>query len=243
MKAITKYASGLASTNLGSYLDRLYQLSSMGANAGAQTGNFGVSTGRGMADTTLAAGEAKASGSVGVGNAINGGIGSLSNNLSFYRMTPSSPSVLQAPPADSALAPVTNRMAQTIALLAQNPEDRPAGCHARCTALPRRRAGHAGQRSQEHAERRQGHDEMGQLGALAEYRKAAGAGDPNALGKLKAYPELQSKFHTALDTMKPDAQKEAINRGTEIATAAQRVAALRPIRRSARPPGTPSSTR
>lgn len=87
LKAVTKYASGLASTNLGSYLDRLYQLSSMGANAGAQTGNFAVQTGRGMADSTLAAGEAKASGYVGVGNAINQGIGDISNNLSFYRMT------------------------------------------------------------------------------------------------------------------------------------------------------------
>lgn len=119
-------------------------------------------------------------------------------------------------------------MAQTIALLAQNPK---IDLQGSMLGAQRYRAGEQDIQANEIKNTlagAQANDEIGQLGALSDYRKAAGAGDPNALAKLRAYPELQSKFHAALDTMKPDAQKAAIERGTEIAAAAQRVAALPP---------------
>src|SRR3990167_2816343 len=68
-------------------------------------------------------------------------------------------------------------------------------------------------------------DSTAQHGALKNYRAAAGAGDKNALGKLKAYPELQAKFHAAIEGMKPSEQAIAIKRSQAIGAAARSLAA------------------
>lgn len=41
-------------------------------------------------------------------------------------------------------------------------------------------------------------------GALRDYRDAARADDPNAMDRLKGFPEIQAKVHQALESMKPD---------------------------------------
>lgn len=119
-------------------------------------------------------------------------------------------------------------MPQTLALYAKNPEINFPGMaaagqdyrlgeqtfesNAIANSLARMRAG----------------AEQGELGALAAYRAAAEKGDANALDTLRGYPEIQSRFHTALKSLKAEDQEAALRRGTEIAQAAQRVAALPP---------------
>lgn len=95
LKGVTDYASGLATTNLNNYLTRLRDLAGLGENAGAQTGNLALSTGRGIADTTLAGGEAAASGVVGSANAFSSGINNVINNLSALKGMNSNPSAYQ----------------------------------------------------------------------------------------------------------------------------------------------------
>ncbi len=56
------------------YVSQLNSLSSLGENAAAVSGNQGVQTGAGVAQSQLAAGQAAASGIVGANNAINSGI-------------------------------------------------------------------------------------------------------------------------------------------------------------------------
>jgi len=58
-------------------------------------------------------------------------------------------------------------------------------------------------------------------GALRDYRAAAGAGDPKALDRLKAYPEQQAKFHAAIEGMKPDEKAAALTRTKAIVDAAK----------------------
>lgn len=90
-KALAKYTSGLASTNLGNYLTRLRDLAGLGETASANSGNATLSTGRGLADTALARGEAGAAGTIGTANAINQGIGDTLSNLTLYRQLYGSP--------------------------------------------------------------------------------------------------------------------------------------------------------
>lgn len=90
LKNLTTYAGDYATKQFGSYMDRLYQLAGMGGNAAAQTGNAALSTGRGVADSQMAAGEAKASGIVGSSNALADGIQGLGNNLAYLAMSPTS---------------------------------------------------------------------------------------------------------------------------------------------------------
>lgn len=75
-KAIARFSSDLATSNFGSYMDRLASLAGLGENAAATTGNNGIATGRGVASTQLATGEARASGIVGANNAWTDAIGS-----------------------------------------------------------------------------------------------------------------------------------------------------------------------
>lgn len=81
-KELAQFSSGLASQNLGNYLNRLYQIAGLGENAAAQTGNAAVSSAKGMAATELGSGEALASGLIGAGNAVNKGVSSYVDNLS-----------------------------------------------------------------------------------------------------------------------------------------------------------------
>lgn len=69
-------------------------------------------------------------------------------------------------------------------------------------------------------------DTTRERGALNSYRDAREAGDPKAMGKLAAYPELQAKFHQAIESMKPDERKAALDRSRSIGEAARYVASF-----------------
>lgn len=69
-------------------------------------------------------------------------------------------------------------------------------------------------------------DEMGEQSALAGYRKARGAGDPDAMGKLNAYPDMQKKIHDAFDGMKPEEFMYARKKSRAFGEAAQYVLSL-----------------
>lgn len=75
LKDLTAFNSGLATQQYGNYYNRLMQLSNQGANAATGTAST-------LGNTTQAIGQANASGTVGVTNALTGGIGSgISNSL------------------------------------------------------------------------------------------------------------------------------------------------------------------
>lgn len=84
IKAITDYGQGLATQNFGNYANRLMDLARLGETAGAQTGSYATQTGQGLASDALAGGEAAASGIVGQANAINTGLGQISDISNFY---------------------------------------------------------------------------------------------------------------------------------------------------------------
>lgn len=84
MKQLEEYGADLGSRNFGNYVNRLMQLVDTGRGAASQSGQFAVSTGRGVADTTLAGGEANAAGTVGAFNALGGGLSDAFNNLATY---------------------------------------------------------------------------------------------------------------------------------------------------------------
>lgn len=97
LKGAAQYATGLADTTyqnqfsnaLTSYntnLGRLQNLSNLGENAAANTGQFATQTGANIGQTAVGAANAIGSGIVGTANAINGGIGSVSTGLLYNNM-------------------------------------------------------------------------------------------------------------------------------------------------------------
>jgi hypothetical protein len=84
IRRITDYASNIAASRFGNYMDRLMALAGIGENAAARTGAAAIQTGQGLAGTNLALGEAQAGGIVGQANAINQGLQGLGNNLAYY---------------------------------------------------------------------------------------------------------------------------------------------------------------
>lgn len=77
LKAEQKYAQGLASSEFDNYYNRLFDLSKLGENAAATSGDQSVKTGQGIAQTDISAGGAQASI---YGNAAKG-ISSAANSL------------------------------------------------------------------------------------------------------------------------------------------------------------------
>lgn len=86
IKALADYGADLGSKNFGNYVNRLLQLTDTGRLAASQTGQFASSAARGMADTTMAGGEAKAAGIVGSTNALGSGVSDAFNNLATMSM-------------------------------------------------------------------------------------------------------------------------------------------------------------
>ncbi len=102
LKQLSEFNSGLATTTyqqqvqnaLSSYqallsgqqqeYNQLANVASLGENAAANVGNAGVATGAQVGQTLGNLGTAQASGIVGSANAINGGIGSISNIAQLY---------------------------------------------------------------------------------------------------------------------------------------------------------------
>jgi hypothetical protein len=78
------------------YVSTLQSIGNLGENAAATTGQIGATTGQGVAQTQLAAGQAQASGIVGSANAINTGIYSgLNNALLGYSLSNPNPQTAQ----------------------------------------------------------------------------------------------------------------------------------------------------
>ena len=107
LKALTRYASDYASTKYDNFLDRYYKsldpymrIAGLGSNVSVAGGNQAINTGQGVANTTLAGGEARAAGILGsaypfanlanyAGNQL-GNYFSTQNNLNTnYRYSPS----------------------------------------------------------------------------------------------------------------------------------------------------------
>jgi hypothetical protein len=88
LRRVGELSADYANRQFGSYMDRLSQLAGIGANAAAQTGNAATATGRGVAETQLAAGEARAAGYIGQANAINQGLQGVASNLAYLSQNP-----------------------------------------------------------------------------------------------------------------------------------------------------------
>lgn len=84
----TEFANSLNSYNtnrdtFNQFLDRLYNVSSLGENAAAGAGNAAIQTGQSIGSNMIGAGNARAAGTVGSANALSGGISSLLTNPAF----------------------------------------------------------------------------------------------------------------------------------------------------------------
>ena len=69
-------------------------------------------------------------------------------------------------------------------------------------------------------------DQMGEQSALAGYRQAQTAGDPGAIDKLNAYPQIQKQVYEAFDGMKPEEFMFARKKARAFGRAAQYVLSL-----------------
>jgi hypothetical protein len=85
LRAVTEYGSGLATQNLSNYLTRLSGLSQQGMTGAGYLGSIGTGAGNSVgasanniANSTMAAGTADASGILGTVKGINSGLNSLS---------------------------------------------------------------------------------------------------------------------------------------------------------------------
>ena len=81
MRALTRYGTGLADQQYGSYLDRFNNLATLGQNSAAQTGAFGSQSAARQGQYALDAGAAQAGGYLSAAQGVNGAI---SNGLQFY---------------------------------------------------------------------------------------------------------------------------------------------------------------
>lgn len=77
LAALTRFGQGLASQQFGNYVNRLAGLVGVGQGATNFTGQAGLMTGQGIADSLVGAGNARASGIVGSANVLADTLGSL----------------------------------------------------------------------------------------------------------------------------------------------------------------------
>lgn len=82
--ALEQYGQGLASQQLNNYTNRLASLAGVGQTAATATGQFGITTGQGIANNLIDAGNARASGIVGQSNAYSDALGTLGGALGNY---------------------------------------------------------------------------------------------------------------------------------------------------------------
>lgn len=81
LKDLTAYGQGMGSQLFNNYFNQNLQLSSLGEDAAAKTGNVGAQAASGAANAQLAGGQAAASGIAGITNAITGQNGLINNAL------------------------------------------------------------------------------------------------------------------------------------------------------------------
>ncbi len=72
-----RFSQGLADQTYSNHLTRLANLAGLGGGVAQQQGQFGITTGQGIADSQIQAGNARASGYAATGQAISGGFNFL----------------------------------------------------------------------------------------------------------------------------------------------------------------------
>jgi len=72
-----RFSQGLADQTYANHLSRLANMAGLGANVAGQQGQFGITTGAGLANSAIQGGNARASGYAATGQAIGGGINTL----------------------------------------------------------------------------------------------------------------------------------------------------------------------
>lgn len=87
-RELERVAGGLASENLGTYRNSLFQTIGVGQNATNATTNATLNTGNNISNALMNQGDARASGIVGSTNAITGGIDQIAGALGDYYGTP-----------------------------------------------------------------------------------------------------------------------------------------------------------
>jgi len=95
MKALTEYNQNFATNEYDNFLTRYYQslnpylsMAGMGQGSATNASNNAITTGTNVANTQIAAGDARASGYINQSNAITGGIQSGVNNYLAYSSIP-----------------------------------------------------------------------------------------------------------------------------------------------------------
>jgi hypothetical protein len=86
LRALAEFNSGLASNEFGNYFNQLASIAGIGQTATNQTAAYGAQNAANAGRNALAAGEARASGIIGQGNAIGQGVSDLAGAYGYYSM-------------------------------------------------------------------------------------------------------------------------------------------------------------
>ena len=73
-RSLVSFGQGVAAQDYGNWMNRLASLAGVGQTSAAQTGQWGMATGQGIAGTQMAAGDARASGYINQANAWGGAL-------------------------------------------------------------------------------------------------------------------------------------------------------------------------
>jgi hypothetical protein len=84
LRALAEFNSNLASTEYGNYFNRLSSLAGIGQSATNTTAAYGAQHAQNAGRNALAAGDARASGIIGQGNAIGQGVSDLAGAYGYY---------------------------------------------------------------------------------------------------------------------------------------------------------------
>lgn len=85
LRALNEYNSNLASGEFGNYVNRLFNVSGLGQTATSQTAAYGAQHAGNAGRNALAAGDARASGIIGQGNAWSQGISDVAGAYGYNR--------------------------------------------------------------------------------------------------------------------------------------------------------------
>ena len=86
MRDMNSFGQGLASQQFGNYFTRLLNLAQIGSGSANSAAGVAAGVGGNMGQLQLAQGAANASGTVGMTNAVNQGIGQGTSNLMLYNL-------------------------------------------------------------------------------------------------------------------------------------------------------------
>lgn len=85
LRDLLKYGQDYATSEYGTYLNRLGGMTDMGAAAAGQTANAGSNFAAGASNALGQKGNAQAAGAIGMGNALNSGIGNVMGYMQYSR--------------------------------------------------------------------------------------------------------------------------------------------------------------